>query len=63
MTVPTEMPEIAYPCRIPGSLTIHLTTGTVDGKRGETLCGIAMQLFPTDATLATCRQCTDRQLG
>jgi hypothetical protein len=57
MSASAESPDVAYPCRTHGSDTVHLTAGTVDGKRGQTLCGLAEPLLPTGA-LPSCDRCT-----
>jgi hypothetical protein len=57
MSLPTDVPEIAYQCRVAQSSTVHLTTGTVDGKRGTTLCGLEEHLHPADAADVTCAAC------
>ena len=60
MQVPTEAePDIAYPCRIAASPTIHLTRGTVDGKRGDTVCGLGDFLIPTEEDAVTCEYCRE----
>jgi hypothetical protein len=58
--MPTEpAPEIAYPCRISASPTIHLTRGTADGKRGDTICGLTEVLIPTEDDAVTCGFCRE----
>jgi hypothetical protein len=57
MSGSVEASDVAYPCRAQGSDAVHLTAGTVDGKRGQTLCGLAEPLLPTEA-VPTCRRCT-----
>jgi hypothetical protein len=58
--IPEEAaPELSYPCRIAGSPTVHLTLGTVDGKRGDTICGLADILIPTEADAVTCGFCRE----
>jgi hypothetical protein len=53
-------PEPAFSCQVSDSTTVHLTLGTVDGKRGQTLCGLDELLLATEASAPSCVACVDQ---
>jgi hypothetical protein len=56
-------PEPAFSCQVPNSPTVHLTLGTVDGKRGQTLCGLDELLLATKNPTPSCPGCVAQSPG
>jgi hypothetical protein len=46
-----------FPCLLLAGLTVHITAGTSDGKRGRTLCGLSGALEPAETVEHACQPC------
>lgn len=55
--------EPAFSCQVLDSPAVHLTFGTVDGKRGQTLCGLDELLLATRNPTPSCLGCVAESAG